>query len=127
MGNVDSLPETVSTSDQGIATLQIFPQTPLADGTTRSASLTAPVAGRYTFSTAGTGNADLYVRRGGPATTTNYTCKSDGPTAVESCGVDLALGENVYFTVVGISSANVSVTMTMPDMVAPPGRGHDPG
>ncbi len=120
LGTGDSPSETVRMSDQALATLQIFPQSPLADGTTRTASLTAPVTGRYTISTAGTGNADLYVRRGGPATTTNFTCRSAGPTAVESCGVDLALGEDVYLTVLGVASANVSVTMTMPDIVAPP-------
>ena len=39
--------------------------------------------------TTGTGDVDLYVRKGAVPTTSTFTCKSDGATATESCTVSM--------------------------------------
>src|SRR5438874_584935 len=83
----------------GEGTPPLFATTVLARGASKSGSYIATVAGRVTFATAGTGDADLYVRKGGTASRSTYTCKSDGDTAVESCGVDVTVGDSISYLV----------------------------
>src|SRR4051812_47788190 len=61
---------------QEITTTQLFASTSLARGASKTGSYTATETGTLTFKTAGTGDADLYVKRGTGASTTVFDCKS---------------------------------------------------
>ena len=60
-----------------------------------------------TVTSRGTGDADLYVRRGEAPDAATYDCKSDGDSASESCEVDG--GGPVWVAVFGASDADVAV------------------
>ena len=47
-------------------------------------------------STAGTGDADLYVKFGSAPTTTSYDCRSEGSTSTESCSIATAQAGTYY-------------------------------
>ena len=113
--------ETVAVSDQSLTTTQLFAATPIAKGASKTGLYTATVSGRLTFATTGTGDADLYVKKGSAPTTSSFGCKSDGGTAVESCGLDVVAGDKIYYLVVGYTAATVSLSVTAPDAV--PGGG----
>ncbi|MBV1775895.1 pre-peptidase C-terminal domain-containing protein [Burkholderiaceae bacterium DAT-1] len=65
-----------------------------------------------TVSTAGsTGDADLFVQVGAKPTTSSYKCKSDGPTATESCSIANPAAGKYYVGVYAYSAFNnLSVT-----------------
>ena len=67
------------------------------------------VAGKVNASTSGSGDADLYINLGTPATTQSYTCQSITPTATESCE---GSGQNLYVSVYGYSQTNVNINIT---------------
>lgn len=55
----------------------------------------------------GNGDADVYVRRGAPPTTTAWDCRSQGPRSDEACEVD---GDGpVYVAVFGAAAAEVEL------------------
>lgn len=62
---------------------------------------------RVKVTSRGTGDADIYVRRGEAPDTTTYDCKSDGDSASESCEVDG--GGPVWVAVFAASDADVDV------------------
>jgi hypothetical protein len=69
-------------------------------------------AGTYTVKLSGTGDADLYVRKGAEPTASAYDCRPYDGTSDESCEVELAAGETLYVGVNGYadeSSVTVSV------------------
>ena len=85
---------------------------PLSDRLRSPYLVPALAAGRYRFSTTGYGgDADLYVRVGQAPTLSTYTCKSDGPTAVEKCEITLTATSNVYVHVKNASNASGSYTL----------------
>ncbi len=56
-------------------------------------------AENITFTTTGNnGDADLYVKKGSIATSTDYTCKSDSPDSNESCNA--GNGEGTYYALI---------------------------
>jgi hypothetical protein len=117
--------ETVASSDQTLTTTQIFTATAIAKGASKTGLYTATASGRFTFATTGTGDADLYVKKGSAPTTASFGCKSDGGTAVESCGLDVVAGDKIYYLVVGYTASTVSLSVTTPDAI--PGGGGTTG
>ena len=73
----------------------------------------------FTVTLAGTGDADLYVRRGSPPTPDAYDCRSDGDGADETCTVDG--GGTIYVAVFGPQAATVTarVAYREDDVAAP--------
>ncbi|NVE00985.1 M20/M25/M40 family metallo-hydrolase [Massilia sp. BJB1822] len=69
-------------------------------------------AGTFKASTTGTGDADLFVRKGTPPTTSTYDCKSDGGTAAESCSISVAANGDVHVLVYGYSASSYNLTVT---------------
>ncbi|MGB1201581.1 MAG: basic secretory protein-like protein [Cognaticolwellia aestuarii] len=59
-------------------------------------------------STSGTGDTDLYLRKGAEATTKYYDCKSISPTSNESCELS---GDNIYVSVHGYSDVTFTVNV----------------
>src|SRR5262249_4646505 len=67
----------------------------------------------------GTGDADLYVRRGAAPDAETYDCRSDGSTSTETCTV--AGGAPVYVAVFGAQASEVEVDVAyVTDDVAAP-------
>jgi hypothetical protein len=75
--------------------------------------------GTVTVTSAGDGDADLYVRRGASPDPATYDCRSDGSTSEESCTVDG--GGPVYVAVFGAkpSSVKIDVAYTTEDVKDP--------
>ncbi|WP_423601085.1 M20/M25/M40 family metallo-hydrolase [Roseateles sp. MS654] len=68
--------------------------------------------GSLAASTTGTGDIDLYVRRGAVPTTTTYTCKSDGSTSTEGCSVTMTANGDVYVLLYGYAAGNYQLKVT---------------
>ncbi|HEY4176085.1 MAG TPA: hypothetical protein VGM90_04615 [Kofleriaceae bacterium] len=77
-------------------------------------------AGKVTAVMKGDGDADLYVKRGGPPTALDYDCKSAGGSSAETCAVD---GDgSVYIAAFGAADASaitVDVSYMTSDVVDP--------
>ena len=72
------------------------------------------VAGGSSFkaSTTGTGDIDLYVKRGSVPTTSSYDCRSIGSTATETCTVNVSTNGDVYVMLRGYTAGNYNLTVT---------------
>lgn len=68
--------------------------------------------GGLTASTTGTGDVDLYVRKGALPTTSTYTCKSDGSTATESCTVSMTANGDVYVLLKGYTASSYTLKVS---------------
>lgn len=84
----------------------------LARNQTRSFGPFKAGVGTFRASTTGTGDIDLYARRGAVPTTTTYNCKSDGSTATESCGFSVTASGDVYVLLKGYTAGNYNLTVT---------------
>jgi leucyl aminopeptidase len=62
--------------------------------------------GSFKASTVGSGDVDLYVKIGGPASDGSYDCKSDGASSTESCSVKLTANGDVYVQLLGYKVSN---------------------
>lgn len=79
--------------------------TVLRDEERRYATPALP-AGTYTFTLAGNGDADLYVRRGVAPTTALYDCRPFKATSAETCTVTLAASSEVHVMVRGAATTS---------------------
>ncbi|WP_338848006.1 M20/M25/M40 family metallo-hydrolase [Massilia sp. W12] len=68
--------------------------------------------GTFKASTTGSGDIDLYVKKGGVPTTTSYSCKSDGSTSTETCSTTSTTNTDVYVLVYGYTAGNYNLTVT---------------
>ncbi len=110
----------LATSEQALTTTQLFASTALVKGASKPGTYTAVETGTLTFKTAGTGDADLYVKRGTGASTTSFTCKSDGATAVEQCVITVTVGEQISYSVHAYAASTVSLTVISEGTAVPP-------
>ncbi len=72
----------------------------------------AATGSSFKASITGTGDIDLYAKRGTVPTTSSYDCKSDGPTATESCSINLSANGDVYVMLKGYSAGSYNLTVT---------------
>lgn len=101
----------------GVASFEPFSEDPnlsaAVGGELRFQIQTPPGATALQFSTTGgTGDADLYVRFGSPASITQFTCKSEGPTTAESCIVN-APQSGTYHVLLSAFTTFSGVTLTV--------------
>ncbi|MBT9491907.1 MAG: M20/M25/M40 family metallo-hydrolase [Paucibacter sp.] len=68
--------------------------------------------GTLKASTTGSGDIDLYVKKGSPASTSSYDCKSDGSTATETCSVSAAANGDVHVMLKGYSAGTYRLTVS---------------
>jgi hypothetical protein len=101
-------------------TVTLLAATTLAKGASKTGFYTATVAGPLTFKTTGTGDADLYVKKGAAASPTTKDCASETSTAVERCVVTVAVGDKVYWDVFAYAASTVSLTVDVPAATPPP-------
>jgi len=68
--------------------------------------------GTFKAETTGTGDIDLYVRKGSIPTTSSYSCKSDGSTATETCSTSVTANGDVYVMLNGYSAGSYNLKVT---------------
>lgn len=68
--------------------------------------------GTFKAEVTGTGDADLYVRKGAAPTTSSYTCKSDGSTSTETCSVNMTANGDVYVMLNGYKASTYNLKVT---------------
>lgn len=68
--------------------------------------------GTFKAEVTGTGDADLYVRKGSAPTTSSYTCKSDGATSTETCSVSITANGDVYVMLNGYKASTYNLKVT---------------
>lgn len=68
--------------------------------------------GGFKAETSGTGDVDLYVRKGAVPTTSSYSCKSDGSTASETCSINIAANGDVYVLLNGYSASTYNLKVS---------------
>lgn len=68
--------------------------------------------GTFKAETTGTGDIDLYVRKGSVPTTSSYSCKSDGSTATETCSTSLTANGDVYVMLNGYTAGSYNLKVT---------------
>jgi len=101
-------------------TTELFASTPLAEGSYRSGSYAVEAAGQVVFATAGTGDVDLYIKSGPGASRSNYDCKSEGYTSVESCALNAATGDQISYYVYAYDTSTANLSVTAPSSSTPP-------
>lgn len=85
-----------------------------ANGQTRLYRISVP-AGKTNLSVVlggGTGDADIFVRRQTPPTSTSSTCSSEGPTTAEVCNIANPAAGTWYILVVSFIYSGASLTAT---------------
>jgi hypothetical protein len=109
------------TKDQAMATLgvgtsrtELFPSTGMTTGQQKSGVWTATTAGTVTFRTSGTGDADLYIKKGADATTDTSDCNSTSSTANESCAIDVQAGDQIHWMVLSYADSNSTLGVELP-------------
>ncbi len=95
-------------------TLELVASTSIAKGTSKTGSYTATAAGKLTFRSTGTGDADLYLKKNAAATPASYDVKSEGSTAVETAAITVAAGDRVYFNLFGYSASTARLVVELP-------------
>jgi len=108
-----------TSAESAVTTTVLFPATSIAKGASKTGVYTATVAGTITFRTSGTGDADLYIKKGSAPTTTSYGAKSDGSTSTEAASLTVAVGDKVYWLVYGWSASTASLSVDTPDAPVP--------
>ena len=68
--------------------------------------------GTFKAETTGTGDVDLYVRKGAVPTTTSYSCKSDGSSATETCSTSVTANGDVYVMLHGYTASTYNLKVT---------------
>ncbi|MBI4508578.1 MAG: pre-peptidase C-terminal domain-containing protein [Deltaproteobacteria bacterium] len=84
---------------------------------TKTGVYTAQAAGEVVFKLAGTGDADLYVKRGTSVTENNADCSSAGNDSNEECRLAVSAGEQVSWLVLGYSDSS-KVTLAIGEQKA---------
>jgi hypothetical protein len=97
----------------------LLPSTEIKKDEQKAGEYAATADAEHTVKLSGTGDADLYVKKGAAPTTSSYDCRPYGGTADEECKVTLKAGEKVFWMVVGYSAtSNVQLGVGTPDQNA---------
>ncbi len=109
----------VAAGDLGIAdnalTTSIFATTSISAGGSKRGVYRATVAGEVVFRTAGTGDVDLYLKKGSEPSTSLFDAKSDGPTSAEEARLRVVVGDAVHFLAYGYSNSTARLEVSAPD------------
>jgi Transglutaminase elicitor/Bacterial pre-peptidase C-terminal domain len=110
--------EAISKLGADLKLTELFATTEIKKDENKDGSYTAEADGEYIVKLSGTGDADLYVRKGEAPTKDTYDCRPYGGTAQEECKVTLAAGETVHYMVVGYSeTSSVQLGVAVPGEV----------
>jgi len=102
-----------------VAIQVVLGPTPLAHAERRSGSFTALVDGDFVVGTSGTGDVDLYVKIGGPASENDSDHAGRGADSFERCRLHPTAGSVVHWTVVAYQAgSSVQVWIGVPSGAA---------
>lgn len=102
-----------------VAIQVVLGPTLLAQAERRSGSFTALVDGDFVVGTSGTGDVDLYVKIGGPASENDADRAGRGADSFERCRLHPTAGSVIHWTAVGYQAAStVQVWIGVPTGVA---------
>jgi len=99
---------------QGMARTELLPTTAIAAGAAQTGVWSATLSGEVTFHTSGTGDADLYVRKGAEASESANDCASTGTSADETCRLTVAAGDQIHWRVLGYSASSATLGVEVP-------------
>jgi len=104
--------EAIKLAGIDVAWTELLAKTEVLKDATKVVEYTATADGEIQIATAGTGDADLYVKVNGEPSKTAFDCKSEGGSSTERCKVTVKSGDKVKALVLGYaekSEANVTV------------------
>ena len=122
MGQLAEITEPMATRALGLdlALQVLLGPISLAHDERRSGSLTAVIDGEYAVGTSGTGDVDLYVKIGRPASENDADCIGRGGDSFERCRLHATVGDVIHWTAVGYqASSSVQVWIGVPSGIAP--------
>lgn len=90
---------------------EILASTAIKRSEAKTGSYKSTAAGQLIFRTAGTGDADLYVKKGAAASQSSYDCASTSTSASEECRVNVAVGDEIFYSVLGYTDATASLSV----------------
>lgn len=96
---------------------EVLSSTKLKKGETAKGVFKATEAGEVVVHSSGTGDAELYIKKGAEASKEANDCASTGSTADETCKIVLAAGDELHDTVEGFSdesSVKASIGTKLP-------------
>jgi len=93
--------EAINMLGLNLTLTSLFETVDLPKGETKVGEYVAPADGDYVIKMTGSGDADLYVKKGADATKTDYDCRPYASTSTEDCTVTLAAGEKVGYFIEG--------------------------
>lgn len=103
----------------GMSLTSLLPTTTVAQGVDKTGSWTSTAAGDVTFHLTGTGDSDLYVKKGDAPTMSSYDCRPYTGTSVEDCVVTVAAGDTVYWMIDGYAAtSSVQLGVATPNGMA---------
>jgi hypothetical protein len=97
----------------GLTYSPLLAETKLAAGQDKSGSYQATAAGDVVIRMSGTGDADLFVKKGAAPTDSVYDCRPYEGTSNEKCRFTVAAGEKLFFLILNGSSQEVKVSLSV--------------
>lgn len=106
--------EVVTPDSTAVTSVELVPHQAIARGASKTGIYVASSTGRVTFKSTGTGDLDLYVRKGAPASSTAFDAKGEGPTAVESVALSVNAGDQIHYNVYGYVESTGRLVVEVP-------------
>jgi hypothetical protein len=107
--------EAIALLGGGLSYTQIQPEVALKKDETKTGEFTAKDAGTVVFRSGGTGDAELFVKRGDGASKDSFDCKSTRSGSSEECKLDVAAGEKLTWALLGFGEeSKVSLSVGTP-------------
>ena len=98
--------EAISRLGLNLTMTSLLPTGTIKKEEQKTGEYTAAAAGEYIFKTSGTGDVDLYVKKGAAAQKDVSDCSGTSGTAVEECRLTLGAGETVGWLVLGYAESS---------------------
>jgi hypothetical protein len=105
----------VDDQSSALTSSELFASTSLARGASKTGSYTATVSGSLTLRTTGTGDVDLYLKKGSMPSRTQAVDKADGPTSAEQVTLTVSAGEKVYYLVYAYKASKAKLVAEQPE------------
>ncbi len=119
LATLDEGDPSLETSSEALTTV-LVPTQSIAKGVSKRGVFQVTVAGELVFRSSGTGDVDLYVKKGAAPTTSVADKKSEGPTSTEEVRISVAVGDAVHWLLFGYAASSARLELVSPD--APPAQ-----
>lgn len=111
--------EAIKLLGLGLGYRPLLTDVDLPKGAQKSGSLTATVAGDLLLKMTGSGDADLYVKKGQAPSTSSFDCRPYTGGSNEECKLTVAVGDQVFWMIDGFAAdSKISLALGTPDAQA---------